>query len=303
MSLKDDNSFKLTINDEETLLEHPILMGARLVVPTAEMAAEYFNTTKRDSGLLPPVVRYASSDFRGFLLERPPFEAMIRFKPELKNSQALDVHVEEYLLHAPWTLMAIRFNETYSSVETCRLFARNTPIYSEEDEVFSMPLPNMWSNGDMCVRDLMNDAIKKLGHNEIGSVINCCLNVFWESEFNVDLVGNILDRAPESFKELHSSSVIGTVAQNAERISKTFKHWSSLSVEEVLDIKFSSIEWEEFSNLNEDSDSTIRDNMFVKDVMWLLDGFNTIVIDERKENDKQPFLEYIRTLTLKAANR
>lgn len=292
MSLK-DNSFKLTIDNVQTELVHPILMGARLVASTEQVAAQYFNSTKRDSGILPPVVRYASADFQGFVIERPPTEVLIEFKPAPKGE---DVDTQEYVLQIPWQVYGLRFGDPeLNYIEFACLFARNTTVYSEDDELFRFPLPNVFADGNLCALDMMRVSLTKLPkkYTDTTTAINCCINAFWESGFNCDLVSNLTYSGP--FQGL--SADYATDGEHA-RAQMAFKIWSGMSMNEVLDLEYAPTRWE----VTDDKGYTLTEHVHVRDLIQRVDGIKPGA-QKQKATDQQPFLEYIRQLTLKAANK
>jgi hypothetical protein len=287
MSTPKDNSFRLSIDNETTILEHPITMGAQLRVPTEKMAAQYFNSTKRDSGILPPVVRYVSPDFKGFLLERPPFEALLKIRFNVKGSSDI---LEEFMIHIPWTVLYVKFSDPeLVGLEEFRIYFRNTPIYSEDDGLFVAPLPNLWSEGKVCDANVFEKSLKHLPSKEPSAIINCILNMFWDSEFNMDLI--------PSDKVIPGRLLDGHVSDGSRysMIKHVLKTWSSLSLTEVLEIEYKPMR----SYTVDENLAGIVNPITVRDLMQQL---NPSVISDAGTTG-QPFLEYMKRLALTAANR
>lgn len=275
-----DNSFRFSIDELEATLEHPTFMGAKLKVPTDKLAARYFNTTKKDSGLLPPVVRYTSPDFTGFIVERPPTTVRIEFKSVVASMTGQSI---PYYLPLPWMIYALKFNTPeLKKLDYMYVFGRNEPIFSEDDKLYFVPIPNIWKNGYACQgKAAFADFLWKLGEgSDTNTAVNGIINHFWQSGFNMDIGDWLYKGLPEYFKE-----ALGTLQDNATSV---MQYWAELSPAELLDVAFKELD-------RGDTGSTLHT---VGDVIKQLSCGNNI----ENIGGGRPLLLYLRSLAMAALN-
>lgn len=280
MYSQNDNSFKLTIDTNETTLEHPLAMGSRIKVSTDVLAKRFFESTAIDSGLLPPVVRWISSDFKRFIVERPPFEASIRVKIGCASND--EAEWRSYKIPIPWTVYCIRLDPKSNSLVELYVFSRPEQIFTEADELFSLPVPNTYGHGEVCVGHSM-DSDKMTGWST-EQTLNHVINNFWSSEFNIDL-SDFLD--PSHCPPLYShgqDDYYDADFEYPEEVARDwvdafFNTWSSMSIEQVLDLPWhpnSSVgTWiKSYTNVNNDQNIHVASSSKNP----LLDFFQKIVM-------------------------
>lgn len=275
-----DNSFRFSIDEAEATLEHPIFMGAKLKVPTEKLAARYFNTTKKDSGLLPPVVRYTSPDFSSFIVERPPTVVRIEFKPApaWKTEHAS----ETYYIPLPWMVYALKFTSPDLNIlEDLYIFGRNEPIFSEDDPLYLTPIPNLYRTGLVCQGHAeFNELLKEFPTSDTNTKINAIINRFWSSGFNMDLDKWINYAIPEYF-ELNG-------CEDPYNPTVVLKWWSQREPAEMLEVAYKSPKEDDAGKLF----------LTLKDVIAYLSTSQEIT----QIGGGRPLLLYFRSLAMAAIN-
>lgn len=288
MSLPNDSSFKLTIDEEKTVLEHPITMGARLEVDTNKLATEFFGKSASSGSLIPPVVRYVSSDFRHFIIERPPSLQKVLYNPGIK-SQKNDVL--EFKIPLPWMLYGLTLDSTtYDDrvyLEEIYLYARNTQLYSEEEVLGFAPLPNTNNGGGLCFdADDINRMIKQYDKTDYQAIFNTIITAIWNSEFNDDVnTYTWAQYCPEALAKPNDDGDPNALNYQDYPGCKILEAWSNLSEYEALEIAYKPATWGQINPFR------------VKD---LIEHWSKTYDYIGQSN--QPFLDYIRNLQLKVAN-
>jgi len=185
-----------------------------LRVQTKDVAEVYFSQNHRPTTLFPPVMRYISSDMKGFLLERPPSIASVT----VSDGKANDMKLQ---LPLPWHLYAVQVrNDTEADI--C-MFFRNSQIYSSGDPFFcsAHPAVNFKTNvipGKFDVQNNLKEFMRMLtGHP--GTV------VVVDDAYDVD---GFMARLPEKFRVTQGTPY--------EMVSGTLKNWSMVS--DVTDEEF-----------------------------------------------------------------
>lgn len=127
------------------------------------VARQYFTRGRARIGLLPAAVRWISNDRLSIILERPPGFVTTNTKDKT------------FSIPLPWVVWGIRFRKSLL-VEKSYLFARNQPIFSEEDILYALPLPNMSENSEVALPSNTN---QDLGKNAARAIA-----AFWERPKN-----------------------------------------------------------------------------------------------------------------------
>lgn len=121
-------SKKFTIDDEFCRLN---VDGVEKSAYTEAVAKYYFSGGAPKLGLLPPAVRWLSSDGFGFVFERPPFEHELSYKGE------------KFSIPVPWTVWGVRFSTTPIAIEKAWLYVRSFPMGVLEDPLLAFPYPGL----------------------------------------------------------------------------------------------------------------------------------------------------------------
>jgi hypothetical protein len=146
-----------------------------------------------DIGFLPSMVRYLSNDRKIIVYERQPEIIDVSFAPHTKktieeNPKTALRDTKSYSVLIPWQVFVIVLNDSNIPIHI-RLFARKSPLETLNDQVFSMPLPNLYANGMVCTPIM--DSISQVNVQNIGEAIQVAYQMFWSSGFNYDLLNAI----------------------------------------------------------------------------------------------------------------
>lgn len=229
-------------------------------VKTSDLASYYFQNTNSDSGVLPPVVRYLSPNFKAFLLERPPDRKIITVATSDGDKHTFDLPI-------PWTVYLIRFTTPeLTSIKSLTVFGRNTQIYSEVAGLYSLPLPNLTSDGLLIGGGSLKPAKK---NKDKPHVLNRYLDAFWNKTFDTSSL-SFLSTIPEYFPK--DSYVVknedGTTDFDSTSL-KFLQAWSDLSLPEACEV---AMQQARVSYLSELTDATVRvviDKLVDEESNWI----------------------------------
>lgn len=224
MSLSPDK-YKVTISSSRSTIES-MNIGNINNVPTDRFLSGLLGFPTLDAGILPPVVRSFDPTMRNFLVERLPFYASVSYKDCGASSQAERPAV--YSIPIPWTVYNVTLDENYQP-NFVQIWCRPEQLQSEEDELYYLPLPNLYQDGRTCL------GAAEFGNVRVESIadgISVAVNAFWTSSFNRDL---------DYF--IRGDSLRGIIAKTGDRSAQRnpinlFKTWSKMSIKDVLDTKF-----------------------------------------------------------------
>lgn len=211
----------------------------RFDVPVADMLTKILARPGGDSGLLPPVVKAFSEDMKFFIVERPPTKVSIRAKLYINEDGEQEEFDFEIAL--PWMVYLLNFSEKAHDLEddeaefSLMAFARPEQIFSEMDELYLLPLPNIAHNGEVC----FGNAAHGMEFNEdddLTSKINMVINCMWASPANEDFNAFVLSPI-EEFKELLGKPG-ETDTSIGEKIRLYLDAWSRLGINDVLGLSF-----------------------------------------------------------------
>lgn len=284
-----DNSFKLTVDETTTVLEHPMTMGARLEVSTDALATEFFGSTTTKGNLFPPVVRYVSSDFLKFIVERPPTTVKILYKDAKQGNHSIEP--KEVKLNLPWMVYAIQFAKRNGVLVLASLYVygRNTPLFSEDETLYYVPLPNTYANGSVCLDYIATSLFEGMNASDYQTILNAVINAFWDAPFNNDLDAFHTARyVPETIGNMVELTCDGFYSP-----ATIIEAWASLSEYDVLEMAFApALTPYSFNDYTWDNPAT--PGVFIR--RWEQD-------DQVPLAGSQPFLTFIRQLALQIANK
>lgn len=211
-------------------------LGTKVTVLDSNLVAKnFFKKTLTDSNILPPVTRWVAPDMKSIAVERQPANITIKYVDIHSDYDSYcdeedcdcqeDEQEREFLfnINIPWTVWFFEFadglNNSFSSVS---VFARNSALTSMDDELFTLPVSNIYDDGKICWG---NSRPARFKHNTLSSYIMHSINVFWTDDFNNDLTSCMYD---------HNIAELGTFID----CESFFAAWSNLSMEEVLGLEF-----------------------------------------------------------------
>lgn len=144
-------------------------------------------STNPKMGVLPPAVRWISSDKRVLVFERPPSYQRVAYyemaRDEIDPEMGSD-GLREFLIPLPWTVYVLGFGYDFQPI-TLRAYMRRDPIETLDDCVYLLPLLNFYTNSKLC-----NPIFEKYEAHEpsVSAGIHLAYNAVWNSGFNYDLV-------------------------------------------------------------------------------------------------------------------
>lgn len=158
--------------DEKVIQEASADMVARL----------YFSHGDAVLNLLPPAVRWIASDCLAFIMERPPQAVNIAYKDNT------------YDIFLPWTVWGVRL-DLMRKVKQSYLFARNYPLSTFDDPLFSLPLPNMKADSEV--------ALPSAPGGDVAISMRKAIDKYWSRPFtgtNLEILSSE-DRLPGGWAE------------------------------------------------------------------------------------------------------
>jgi hypothetical protein len=140
--------------------------------------------------LYPIAVRYVSNDGT-YVIERPPFQIEVDFKPATARTQA--EKIPPIKIWVPWTVAYLKLDSlAETSLSSMRLYFNDGPISSLDDILIPSFLPNSYSNGNICFSNSMSDYYEVLDEDllrksDIQYIYNYIFNNYMMGGWNCDL--------------------------------------------------------------------------------------------------------------------
>ena len=147
----------------------------------------YFNT------FAPIAVRYTNGT-NLWLVERPPFQANITYRPA--GSGSVNSKQQSYSIWMPWTVMLIDMQPDKSFYDSY-LFFNDGPINSLDDRAIPCFFPNMYGDGRMCLNQsgvMLQQHLANTNSFDISTVYNFLINDYMSGGWNLDLGIQNFDR-------------------------------------------------------------------------------------------------------------
>jgi len=190
------------------------------------------------------------SDNSTIVYEKPPTNKNIFYINQQVDS--IDEESEEhiYTLPIPWQVYVITYSKISDdlNLNNVYMYFSNTSIRSLDQPVYLPPLPNLYSNGELCrpMFDSMEDITPDT--NDINGLIQLSYNWVWNSGSNADLTESILQtmiyskaRNKRLFPKL-SNMICSTVnpIQNyyTPYATEVFSAWEKLSLTESIEVEW-----------------------------------------------------------------
>jgi hypothetical protein len=194
-----------------------------IAITTAEEFNENLATSfsYSPSVLLPPAVRYLSSDHKTIIFERPPcyvsYQLTTQMQEEIQADQS-SKHI--FRIPIPWQRYIVQLSSD-NMIANLFMFFANRPIKDMKEPLLLAPICNFYQTGRLCLASYVNQPEYE---HSITGVIDRIYDMIWNSGFNYDT----------TLALLHS--------MNANRALNKFKGdtlglyawWATLSLEDVL---------------------------------------------------------------------
>lgn len=183
------------------------------------------------SSLLPPAVRYLSSDRRLIVWERPPTYKTINYTSEYQDNLNVDSpSVNSYRIPIPWQVYVLYLSPE-ARLANIFMFFRNSQLTNLFQDPLYMPiLPNFYENSRLCQAAF--ETIQQYDR-DILSAINAAYEMVWNSGFNKDTLLAFNHIYTGSYvKKNNPLSLHGTGKQKYPQ--NTFDKWTHYSIEDCL---------------------------------------------------------------------
>lgn len=157
------------------------------------------NNIVKNSGIMPPGVRMVNNEFVVF--ERQPEYKNIFVVPKMINDMGQNVDNEEvysYRIPLPWQLYIVQYSTVYDDNGDPQLYPVNvrlhfmqSSLHDIDQQVFLAPLPNFYTNGNLC-RPMFSsmDEIDRY-EKDISGVIAAAYDWVWNCGTNLDLTESV----------------------------------------------------------------------------------------------------------------
>lgn len=204
-----------------------------IILSADEAIEKLMIKTTRTTGVLPPVVRYISATGRFILLERPPQIMSFNYYGKMQNDIE-KAQLQEFDLPLPWTQYAIGLDHLNRPYMTY-VFATPHAIQGVKDVLYVLPVPNCEINGKFCT------PYPEWNQNQdkpwsISEGINTAYAAIWNSNFNTDIISNILN----AYRLRQPSSIFAGKGKRGEmshdkapKPSNLFKRWEEFDLKDV----------------------------------------------------------------------
>lgn len=188
----------------------------------------------KDSGVLPPVVRWVSPQRKYAILERPPQTLDVHYYG-VKAGLVSKAKLQEHTIALPWTVYCVGFDAYMRPSETY-VFASTGPIKDINHQLFVLPLTNTYANGRFCLPNLPEATLAMDKPWSMGEGLNASFGQVWMSNFNTDITDTCINshrnRRPAIFYPDDPKINYAKI-----KPANILKRWSQLSIEEVVAIE------------------------------------------------------------------
>jgi hypothetical protein len=245
------------------------------------------NNIVKNTGIMPPGVRMVNNEFVVF--ERQPEYKNIFIVPKMINDMGVDVNQEEtfsYRIPLPWQLYIVQYSTIYDEKGNPELYPVNvrmhfmkSSLYSAEQEMFLAPLPNFYTNGNLC-RPMFSsmDEIDRYDKN-IGGVIAAAYDWIWNCGTNLDLT--------------ESCAQMSLQFQNEEFIDTVFSNYTSAKQFKLYDFAYY-CHWNFIDNLLKCWEKIPL--IDISDKLWPSNSFAMNFSQERENLVAQHLEGYLRSI-------
>lgn len=136
-----------------------------------------------------PGIRYISDTLLVF--ERPPMMKPYAYTPAFRESVSDELKTNEFYIPVPWQVYVCTFDPREMYLINVKMFFSPTSLSSFEENVYTPPLLNFYSNGTLCrpFFDSMEDFDKY--PKTLSGIMASAYDWIWNSGTNFDITENI----------------------------------------------------------------------------------------------------------------
>lgn len=184
---------------------------------TVDLANNWFNSKGLRSGSLPPRIVWIAGDNKAFILERPPAHIAITYNDT------------DFLLPLPWQTFGIKFSTaSLDFVEGLYLYTTYQPIASSSDILHFMPLPNIYTHGEVSIHHTFNAELSELlatgKRRTLTKALNYVIDGLWASEWNDEIT--------------HGAVFDGFNCLDGHSLQDKLTNWEAISIAESLELPY-----------------------------------------------------------------
>jgi hypothetical protein len=227
------------------------------ILPVTDFVSSFSknNSILKDTGIMPPGLLYATKKFLVF--EKPPCYQNVSIIYKQVDNINYDFDEENiYRIPIPWQLYIIKYHESndegqlqYYTTDVRMYFMKNSLMQADQ-EMFMVPIPNFYSNGDLC-RPFFSDMddVEKYS-KDFSGVIQSAYDWIWNSGTNLDLTETVAkyyafyqDKKENTILEKITQPFFSSIHKESyyisdEYISAFFKAWEKFDLHEVSNINW-----------------------------------------------------------------
>jgi len=203
-------------------------------VPVSKLPMPYGSTNLK-IGWLPPMVRWISESGSVVVLERPPERRQINYVRKKRSSASKMTAAQKAARNAkfnilvPWQVFVIGLAENYTPINIFS-FTRPASLKTVRDQLFCMPMPNVYGDGKVCTPMLAEMADTEC--HSISQAVNLAYGMFWSSGFNYDLINSVkIGMSGGMVKDAGQSDA------DTDEFDRFFRSWSK-NVSDISDMTF-----------------------------------------------------------------
>lgn len=241
-----------------------------------------------------PGIRYLSEGL--IVYERPPSYQVIDIDNDYRDAINTETSSSRYYIPIPWQVYVCSYDSSTMRLVSVKMFFSQTSLTSVDQNIYSPPIFNFYSNGNLCRPFFSNmEDIEKYPLT-ISGIIASAFDWVWNSGFNYDITENIsFFCASKKYNQFYPWAK-DTVGQSFETLNRTrihhfsrinsasyfhnfFRCWESVPLDQI-----SSISWCDFTS----TDFYHSDwNNFSSDYIHQYISENQIDLDSLEECDDQ----------------
>ena len=168
------------------------------ILPVTDFVTSFTknNYIVKDTGIMPPGLLYATKKF--IVFEKPPcYENLSVIYKQVDNINYDSDEETIYRIPVPWQLYIVKYQEANRDGELhyyttdVRMYFMKTSLMDPDQEMFMVPIPNFYSNGDLC-RPFFSDMDDVEGYpKDFAGVIQSAYDWIWNSGTNLDLTETV----------------------------------------------------------------------------------------------------------------
>lgn len=213
------------------------------------------NNLSQNSGVLPPGVRIIGENYVVF--ERPPSYQNVFYNTEKVSSDMSDSNTHLFRIPVPWQVYIATFDSNYY-LTAVSMFFSPTSLMSKDQPLYLAPLPNFYTNGSLCRPMFSSMEDIERYPKDLSGVIASAYDWIWNNgtnndlneamvHINIQLISKNRSLINETIFKNVSSEVYDSIFHvpyisyyHSAQVMAIFRSWEQISLEEVVNLKWSS---------------------------------------------------------------